>query len=168
MVVGGLHQLELQLVFFLKRYWPERRNAKKRRNVCFHGDFAVIIVRLSSVKDVSVRLGRRYVQTCSDNYLLGYRFQRGHAIRKLRDETIGSGWRWRAGICGQRWRSTADWRLWRRRWWDRRCHFSFAAVILILLIMQHMCRLYGHWITMLLRGCLWHIRGNTRRRRWWQ
>lgn len=110
MIVSSFHHLELHLMFLLQRYWPQRRDAKQRGNVCFRcGIGVVIIVRLSAVKDVSVRLGRRYLQTCSDNYLLGNGFQRGHApIRKLRDETIGSGRCWRAGICRQRRRSTAD------------------------------------------------------------
>lgn len=133
-VVGGLHHLELHLVFLLQRHRPKGRDTEQRRNVCFrHGAVIVIIVRLGTVKDVSARLGGRYLETCSDNDLLGDGFQRGHAIRKLRDETIGSGRRWRAGVGGQRRGSTADRRLRRRRWRYRRDDFRLAVVILALL-----------------------------------
>lgn len=74
-IVGGFHHLELHLVLLLQRHGPEGRDPEQGWNVCFRrGAGVVVAVRLGTVEDVSVRLGGRYLQTCSDNYLLGNGF----------------------------------------------------------------------------------------------
>lgn len=166
-IVRSFHHLELQLVFFLQRYRPERRDAEQRRNVRFRrGVAVVVIVRLSTVENISARFGGRHFKI-SDNDLLGDGFQRGHAVGKLRDETIGSGRRWRAGVGGQRRGSTANRRLRRRGWRYRRGDLRLAVVILTLLAVQHVRRLRRRrWIVIVLRhNRLWHVGRNAGRRR---
>lgn len=145
MVVGGFHHLELHLVFFLQRHRAERRDAQERWNVCLRGGCAVA---LRVVEDAAVGFGGRHLETCSYDHLLSYRLKRGHAIGNLRDQTVGSGWRWRARVCRQRRRPTAHRRLWRRRRRDRRRHLHLAAavVVLIWLVMHYVLRLRRRWV----------------------